>query len=234
MFDLGQKRNGQTPAIRHPFRQALKEGMTRTLPRRLFVARGPAASRSVYLTFDDGPHSKHTPELLDMLKEHQVLATFFVIGDCAERHPEIVQRIAREGHTIGHHSYRHTEPETTSAEQLISEVERTRALLHPLIGHFPDLFRPPHGAVTAAKLWRLWFLKQTVVLWNIDPKDYTLESADELAAWFAGHPLQGGDIVLLHDRMPHAVRVLPEVIAAARRRGLDFQALDPRELSWYP
>jgi peptidoglycan/xylan/chitin deacetylase (PgdA/CDA1 family) len=234
MFDLGQTHDGRTPAIRHRLRQALKEGMTRTLPRRLFVARGSAASRSVHLTFDDGPHETHTPELLDMLKAHRVPATFFVVGDCAERHPEIVQRMAREGHTIGHHSYHHTEPESTSAGQLMGEVERTQALLYPLIGHFPGLFRPPRGAVTAAKLWRLWLSGQTVVLWNVDPQDCARQSADELGAWFAAHPLRGGDIVLLHDDMPHAIRVLPEVIAEARRRGLDFQALAPRVLSRHP
>lgn len=227
---MGLDSNGFWPVsqARRRIRQALKECLVRTVPRRWLVTSGPADTRSVYLTFDDGPHIEHTPKLLDMLQAQRVPATFFVIGKFAERHPEIVRRAAREGHTIGNHSYYHAKPETTSVEQLADEVECTRALLRPLIGCSSDLFRPPQGAVTAAKLRRLWRSNQSVVLWNVDPRDYAQPSAADLAAWFHANPLRGGDIVLLHDAAPHAVRVLPELIAAARRRGLSFRPLDGR------
>ena len=73
-----------------------------------------------------------------------------------------------------------------------------------------------------AKLWGLWRSRQTVVLWNVDPKDYACRSADEVTAWFTSHPLNAGDLVLLHDNQPHAGAVLPGLIADARRRGLRF------------
>jgi peptidoglycan/xylan/chitin deacetylase (PgdA/CDA1 family) len=84
------------------------------------------------------------------------------------------------------------------------------------------LFRPPHGKVTALKLWDLWRNGQMVVLWNVDPTDFRCGSEDELRLWFEARPPQGGDIVLLHDNVPHAAGVLPELIRSARSRGLTF------------
>jgi peptidoglycan/xylan/chitin deacetylase (PgdA/CDA1 family) len=196
--------------------------MAFALPGHLFLVRGPKKSRSVCLTFDDGPHPEHTPRLLEVLSQHGVSATFFVIGQQAERYPELVRRLAAEGHVIGHHSYYHSEPHSTSARQLQQEVHRTRALLNRLLGQAPILFRPPHGKLTGAKLWRLWRAGQTVVLWNVDPKDYALRSASEGLAWFLRNPIQAGDIVLLHDDHPFAAEMLPELIEKIRNKHLQF------------
>jgi peptidoglycan/xylan/chitin deacetylase (PgdA/CDA1 family) len=199
--------------------------MATALPRRLFLVRGPAASASVCLTFDDGPHPEHTPRLLDTLKELGVTATFFVVGQQAERYPNLVRRIAAEGHAVGHHTFYHTDLRRTSARQLAAEVRRTRDLLARLLGKAPNLFRPPHGKLTPAKLWSLWRAGQTVVLWNVDPKDYACRSADQLQAWCEAHPMQAGDLVLMHDDRPHAAMVLPGLIAVARQRGLTFSTI---------
>src|SRR5262249_22133542 len=86
----------------------------------------------------------------------------------------------------------------------------------------PRLFRPPHGKLTAGKLLRLWRGGQTVVLWNVDPKDFACRTGEELRAWFGRRPLQGGVVVLLHDDRPHAATALPGLIEATRKRGLRF------------
>ena len=210
---------------RRSWRQWLRAGLASVLPRRMFLVRGPAGCRSVCLTFDDGPHPEYTPRLLDVLKECGVPATFFVIGQQAERHPEIVRRMADEGHAVGHHSYFHEEPHRVSARQLSEEVRRTRELLRGLLGTAPDLFRPPYGNLTAAKLWRLWGAGQSVVLWSTDPMDYARRSADEVGEWFERNPLSGGDLVLLHDAYPYAAAALPGLVDSARARGLTFETV---------
>jgi peptidoglycan/xylan/chitin deacetylase (PgdA/CDA1 family) len=196
--------------------------MAATLPRRLFLVRGPASGNAVCLTFDDGPHPEHTPRVLDVLKQARVPATFFLIGERAERHPDLVRRIAAEGHVLGHHTFTHGDPSRTSARQVREEVRRTGEVLVSLTGREPTLFRPPLGKVTAAKLFGLWRDGQTVVLWSVDPKDSARRSEEEVRDWFDRHPLQGGDIVLLHDDRPHAAAILPGLIERTRKRGLTF------------
>jgi peptidoglycan/xylan/chitin deacetylase (PgdA/CDA1 family) len=210
------------------FRQLLRSGLAEMLPPRLFLVRGPRRSRSVCLTFDDGPHPEHTPPLLNVLQERNVPATFFVVGDKVEQYPNLVRRIVADGHALGHHSFSHGDPNRTSARQLREEVRKTKALLTTLLGKAPDLFRPPHGKLTAGKLWNLWRDGQTVVLWNVDPKDFSFQTPEGLRTWIREHPLQGGDIMLMHDNKPHAAVILSELIATTRQRGLTFTT----PLSW--
>lgn len=205
-----------------PFRQLVRRGMAEALPRRLFMTAGPPTSRSVALTFDDGPDPRHTPAVLDRLRALGVRATFFVVGARAEAHPELVARIAEEGHDVGHHSYSHSLPQETSAPTLIAEARRTSALLVRLTGKRPRLYRPPNGKLTPGKLVGLWALGQTVVLWNRDPKDFASEGVDPIRRWFAAEPLAGGDIVLLHDVHAHIAPALDVVVDRVARLGLEF------------
>ena len=163
-----------------------------------------------------------TAPLLDVLRDCGVRATFFVVGEKVERHPEIVRRMVAEGHGVGNHSFHHKDPHSTSARQLIDEVHRTKALLAGLLGSDVTLFRPPHGRLTALKLWRLWRARQTVVLWNVDPKDYAHTTAQGVRDWFQARSLRGGDLVLLHDRVPHAIEIVPNLVKEARASGLTF------------
>jgi peptidoglycan/xylan/chitin deacetylase (PgdA/CDA1 family) len=151
-----------------------------------------------------------------------VHATFFLIGKNAEQHPEVVKRIAAEGHVIGHHTFHHSDPGKVSAAELIDEIDRTDDLLSEIVGKRSSLFRPPWGKVTARKLFRLWRRGQRVVLWSADPKDCDCEGSDKVRDWFRRHPVTAGDIVLMHDDHPYAADVLPDVIRSARARGLRF------------
>jgi peptidoglycan/xylan/chitin deacetylase (PgdA/CDA1 family) len=205
-----------------PLRQLVRATMGATLPRRLFALSAPATSRCVMLTFDDGPHPQHTPALLDCLKARGVPATFFVLGREVERHPEIVRRMAAEGHDVGHHSYTHGEPAKTSSMALLEEVSRGARLLESILGRRPRLFRPPHGKLTLSKTLGLWAARQTVVLWNKDPKDFACGSAERLEAWFREHPLAGGDVVLLHDTNPYTVGAIDTIVERVTSAGLRF------------
>ncbi len=200
-------------------RQAVKHVLLATLPRYAIVA---DAGGSVCLTFDDGPHPEHTPRLLDVLAEEGVPATFFVIGERAEKHPKILERIVAEGHALGTHSYHHCAPELVSAARLVEETRRCNLLLMAITGRPSTLARPPYGKITGAKILAMWGERQTIVLWNKDPRDYEHEDAAELPRFFDAHPLSQGDIVLLHDVYPWAARSLPPLVREARDRGLRF------------
>ena len=193
-----------------------------TVPERRLLFHGPRDCQSICLTFDDGPDPSCTPRILDILQQEKVPATFLVVGKLAEQHPELVQRIVAEGHDLGSHSYHHSVAIETSAEQLSLETRHTTQLLLDMVGFRPTLCRPPYGALSFAKLWRLWRLGLNVLLWNVDPKDYKCPSRNVMIYWLKRNPLRGGDIVLLHDNRPRAVESLRDVIHAARDQGLSF------------
>jgi len=203
-------------------RQLARAAMSAALPRRMFMVRGPKATPGICLTFDDGPHPQHTPRLLDVLREVKVPATFFVIGKHAERYPEIVRRIAAEGHVIGHHTYSHTRASEMKNSELLQEVRRTDRVLSEITGKGSRLFRPPWGKLRAGQFCRLWSAGYGVMLWSADPKDCNCKAVGPVREWFERKPLLAGDVVLFHDDQPYAAEVLPELVGDARRRGLEF------------
>jgi peptidoglycan-N-acetylglucosamine deacetylase len=202
-------------------RQLLRRALAITCPRRLFIVSGPEG-RDVCLTFDDGPHPRYTPQVLDALDRENIKATFFVIGREADRYPDLVREIVARGHDIGHHSYEHADPHATSARTLMKEIDRTGSVFRLAVGRPVRLVRPPNGKVTVPKLLSLWRRGYGVVLWNVDPKDFTCGSSDDLRRRLATVRLRGGDIVLLHDNHPYALEVLPELIRRARSEDLGF------------
>ena len=183
-----------------------------------------ARSDAVYLTFDDGPHPEHTPRLLDVLAENNAKATFFVVGQQCEKHPEIVRRIVGEGHQIGNHTFFHRLPRDVSAAGLGDEVERTRGVIRQIAGSDCRLFRPPYGALTLSKMKALWRCGQTIALWSVDPRDYK-SNAGEVVCWLRNHPAEGGDVVLLHDTHATAAEAVPAIVESIRRRGYELLAL---------
>ncbi len=216
---MGQEATrGGAPSQR---RQLLKRALRALTPNSLLLLRGPASSRAVCLTFDDGPHPVHTPPVLDALALHRIPATFFVVGEEAERHPELVRRIAEDGHVLANHSWSHARPDEIDAPTLLDEVVRTSALISELTGTRPTLFRPPYGKLTAAKLLALWGAKQSVLLWTVDPRDEP-GPPEEVRAFLALHPFRGGDVILLHDVHEHVARLIPLIADSVRARGLHF------------
>jgi peptidoglycan/xylan/chitin deacetylase (PgdA/CDA1 family) len=168
----------------------------------------------VLLTFDDGPDPDLTPQVLDLLSTHGVRAGFFLIGERAQRHPAIVQRMMHDGHLIGNHSWSHPAPGTMKTRAYLADVRRSRRELERLTGAPVKLFRPPHGHLTAATLTGLWLAGTQVMLWNVDPKDYATSDPAAVTAHLREARLQRGDVVLLHDTIASTVEALPEILAA--------------------
>jgi len=207
-------------------RQAIRRTMAALLPIRLFAVHGPLRSRQIALTFDDGPHPINTPRVLDALLRLNVRATFFVVGRMAARYPQIIKRMVAEGHQVASHGLLHTRAHLMSAQETVASAQRSLVLINAAGGRALACFRPPHGKVTMWKLWRLWCDGFTVALWNVDPKDYSCANTAELMARLRGLSLHGGDIMLLHDRLPYAADALPDFVQQTRQAGLEFGTLD--------
>ena len=149
------------------------------------------------LTFDDGPNPEATPRLLDLLGAHGARATFFVVGEAAARHREIVVRAAREGHAVANHSWDHPSfPLLTSAERR-RQIARCAAALAP---HGERLFRPPWGHQSLASRWDAARCGHAVVAWSAMAEDWLDDPAEVLSARVRPH-LVPGAIVLLHDAL---------------------------------
>lgn len=187
------------------------------------LRRGTAGEGKVALSFDDGPHAHYTEEILEILSEFGVKATFFIVGENAEKHPDIVRRTAKEGHEIANHTYTHLFLNRMSVAKMCLEVTETSDLLEALTGTRPRLFRPPGGSYSDRKVSVLRDMGYTCVLWSRDSRDWTMPSVST-AVSNALSGVQSGDILLFHDfnrdgsPTPEALRTL---IPALREQGLE-------------
>jgi peptidoglycan/xylan/chitin deacetylase (PgdA/CDA1 family) len=156
-------------------------------------------SNSIYLTFDDGPNPSVTLQLLDLLKKHNARATFFLLGNNAEKYPELVQRILEENHSIGFHCNEHTN------SRKLNRVELLKNFTIPI--SFPStlLYRPPYGKL---RVWQYNYLKNKFPLigWNFMPGDF--DSNKRFEAQLKHLKLaKCGDIVVLHE-LPNTIKLL--------------------------
>lgn len=210
-------------------RQGLKHLLSACLPAERWLVRGRSARRvegpAISLTFDDGPNPVVTPQVLDRLEMFGWKGTFFVIGERAERYPELIRRIVAEGHELGNHSFTHSEPSRTSAKALLDEIRITRRVLEQITGQTISLTRPPKGELTWSKLRGLWRERQTIALWNVDPKDFRKDCDGELRRWAATYAPGHGDIVLLHDAHPQVLTILDALQEHGRLIGAETVAM---------
>lgn len=196
----------------------------------LLLLRGSAASGQVALTFDDAPDTTFTPQVLDVLKKYQVRATFFLVGAQAEKHPEMVKRIVREGHVIGNHSYSHKLFTKLSDDLFQSQVLQTQQTLKRLIGYSPRLLRPPYGEISESQL--LWASEHgyRIVNWNVDSLDWKQLGQEKVISNILTN-VKPGSIILQHSGggpgqdLNGTVQALPTVIQTLKSRNLKMVTL---------
>ncbi|KAF1007329.1 MAG: Peptidoglycan-N-acetylglucosamine deacetylase [Luteibacter sp.] len=178
-----------------------------------------------YLSFDDGPDPEHTPPLLDTLARHGVKASFFLVGEKIEAHPEIVERIVAEGHMVGNHSYSHWSFRNMDITHQLDEVYRTDALLRRFDDRPHHRMRPPHGYVGARLLMHFATQRRSLVYWSYDSLDYQEQPIEMLVTRLLDAPPAPGDIVLMHDDSGKATAALDIVLPQWLARGMRFAAL---------
>jgi glycosyltransferase involved in cell wall biosynthesis/peptidoglycan/xylan/chitin deacetylase (PgdA/CDA1 family) len=209
------REDAPVPALKRIGKTAL-----RVLPARWIVWQGPGKRAEVSLTFDDGPDPEFTPRILELLRAHRVRATFFLIGEKVEREPNLVRRIVAEGHELANHSYTHPHFDHLTMAQALEEIDRTEALLEIAPRGAQRLWRPPRGKLNRTSLLAGRRRGLTLVMWNVDLKDFRATAPDDILARLRSRPLTAGDIVLYHGHNEAALAALPGLIAAAAAAGL--------------
>lgn len=182
------------------------------------------ASRRLFLTFDDGPHSQHTPALLDLLAQHRVKATFFIVGREAYAEPEIVRRIVAEGHLLGNHSITHPRMDFLSDAARDLEIDGMETLLNEFDQRSVHYFRPPYGGVSVSLFSYGLRSGRRVAMWSRDSLDYKFP-ADKIVEGFAAAPPKAGDILLFHDDGAAAGAALGQLLPAWKMQGFEFETL---------
>lgn len=196
------------------------------------VASVPMNHRWLALTFDDGPCEPFTSQILDELRREEAPATFFMVGQNVERHPALAKRAAREGHTIGNHTYRHNWRDAFRS-WTYHDLSRAQRVVERVVGVSPRYFRPPLGIHTP---WQLRAARReglATVQWNIEANDPHRPGAVAIARRVLD-ALQPGGIILLHDGEGTAsltdrvqtVAALPRILNGARAAGFEFVSLD--------
>ncbi len=197
------------------------------------LARGNPGARQVALTFDDGPHPVTTRAVLALLREHDVRATFFLLGHKVEAHPDVVREIHAAGHTLGIHGFEHERLfSLRSASYARQQIERTQRAIAAACGVSPWLFRPPIGFASHFTFTGAARARVEVVAWTVRSLD-GLASADpaRVARRVIDH-LVDGSIVLMHDSAEHddftpaSLAALPVILKALRDRGLVAVGVD--------
>lgn len=196
---------------------------------KLVINRGATMQKQVAFTFDDGPDTHFTKQILEILKKEQVPATFFVTGNNVKAHPEMLQRIAEEGHSIGNHSWNHPQLNKMKAASVNQQISTTNDAIQKVTGKKPTLFRPPYGAFNQMVLGEVKKHNMKVILWSVDTRDWDNPTKDEIMEVFHKQVSPGG-IVLQHNAgnagLKETVNALPNMIHELKRQGYRFVTVD--------
>jgi peptidoglycan-N-acetylglucosamine deacetylase len=193
---------------------------------------GVTTSRRVALTFDDGPDPATTPRILDHLRDLGVHATFFVLGERADCHPELVRRMVTEGHLVANHSWNHAALPFHSADFIRADLARTQDAIERACGVRPSIFRPPYGLRDPRVLAEARKCGLRTVLWSCSPRDWQDPGADAVVERTLS-AVEPGDIVLLHDGSaeragghPGTAEALARLVRGLRDRGYEALRVD--------
>ena len=150
--------------------------------------------QNIYLTFDDGPIPELTPWVLDVLKQYNIKATFFCVGENITKHPEIFQRIINEGHQVGNHTYNHLKGWKTTNAIYFDNISKCQELTHT------DLFRPPYGRITKSQYKHL-LLNYRIAFWDVLTYDYDALISPEKCLSNSVEYTRNGSIIVFHDNV---------------------------------
>ncbi len=182
----------------------------------------PKEEKKIALTFDDGPHPRFTESLLDGLKERDIQATFFVTGEHAKLHPDIIERMNKEGHIIGNHTYSHMQLTQENREVFKEELMKTNQILKEITGEEVLFVRPPYGT------WDKSFeteLNMIPVMWNVDPLDWCSNDTPSVVMRVLKEAEENA-IILMHDYYESSVTAALQIVDELQKRGYSFVTVD--------
>ncbi len=205
------------------------------LIRRETIYRLPSAKKKIALTFDDGPSSVWTPLILDELRKSGIQATFFMTGYHVSLYPEVVQRVAREGHEIENHGYAHNVILYYRMEEIEQEIRYTEHLVRQITGQTTRYFRPPKAWLGPRTKRKIKEMGYDVVLWSLNSKDWVTFDARHITR-FIMRRVKNGDILLFHDSggvlkseggdRAQTVAVIPLLAKEMRSQGFEFVTIN--------
>ncbi len=176
---------------------------------------------AVYLTFDDGPHPKATPFVLEQLKKYGAKATFFCIGKNVVEQPEIYQQILLDGHSVGNHTHNHLNGWKTATDKYVANIKEAAQYIRS------NLFRPPYGRISPFQIKELK-KDYRIIMWDVLSGDFDTEITGETCLQNVVFKLQPGSIVVFHDsekawdRMSYT---LPRILEHCKRQGWEVKAI---------
>lgn len=179
-------------------------------------------AKKIAITFDDGPHPSYTEQLLDGLKERGVTATFFVTGEHAKLHPDVIRRMRDEGHLIGNHTYSHIQLTKSNRDKFKTELIRTNEVIKEITGEDVVYVRPPYGS------WDKSFEKELnmfPVLWTIDPLDWCSGNVSRIVKKIVSKAEEDG-IILMHDYYETSVTAALQAIDELMAEGYTFVTVE--------
>lgn len=176
----------------------------------------------VAITFDDGPRKSSTGTLLEGLRERDVVATFFLVGENIENNKEIVKQMYEDGHLICNHTYTHTDLSKLKKEDALVEIDKTNELIEEIIGEKPAYIRPPGGAWDEEIFFEI---DMTPVFWNVDPSDWKRKDVNGIVDYVVNNT-KDGSIILLHDIYDTSVAAALEIIDRLKDKGYVFVTVD--------
>ena len=203
----------------------IKEFVKTGIPDSIFIHKlNKRGFRSMLFTFDDGPSPEFTPTILEILKENQVRAIFFIQGSLARSHPELVRKISEEGHILGNHSYNHDQGKRLSFQEYRADIMKCQETVAGITGEEPSFFRPPGGRISMTSLTTSMLSRLTTMLWTAEGYEWTQckhSDPDTIGRQLIAG-LKGGDIVLLHDNNPKVPCILNLVLPYLKSEEYDL------------
>jgi peptidoglycan/xylan/chitin deacetylase (PgdA/CDA1 family) len=206
----------------------LPQWITKWFP--LAIWRMPDETKTVYLTFDDGPIPEVTPWVLDLLKKQDIKATFFAVGENVFRHPEVFDQILEEGHAVGNHTYHHLQGLKSENKAYFEDIEQA----NKLIGS--NLFRPPHGWLKRAQ-YRHLTRRYKIIMWDVISCDYNRNIPKEEVLENVIKYTRPGSIITFHDSKKaeqHLYWALPRAIRYLKEQGYEFKKIEIPKVRQFP
>ncbi|WP_461764634.1 polysaccharide deacetylase family protein [Myroides sp. LJL110] len=187
-----------------------------------------SSKKTIYLTFDDGPIPQVTPWVLKILKDFQVKATFFCIGDNVKKHPDIFKQIIAQGHTVGNHTFNHLNGWETDLKTYLNNLEKCQEILEKDLSSTTKLFRPPYGKITREQIKIIQKQGYQIIMWSNLTQDYNLNLTPKACLKKSIKQIKQGNIIVFHDSIKaqkNLTYTLPRLLEYLLDQGYSFSCL---------